>query len=217
MENEIMDVEAAPRFSSEVTHDLATRKEVNALYTLLSIATIVREATIVVILAVLFGYLYCYSGATAYYGRTIFVVAVLYWFSFFYKCFRHRSGGEGYRLMLRQNGGNPVHNKITFTEDSFCVVNTYTEAVSEYTYDRLRSIAQTKHFFLLYRELNQCTVVSKEALSGGDTTEFLTFIRTKSTCLRSKEIKKPTLALAIRWTGYAMWAASLGLAISTQF
>ncbi len=215
MENEVLEVtDAQPRFTSQVTHDLTTRKEVNKTYALLHLASRFREGTIIAILVVLFGYLFCYSGSRDGYSRTVFVVALFYWGSFLFKLFRNRKGGEGYRLMLQRNGGNPVHNTITFGEDTFQVENSYTQEVNEYGYARIRSIAQTQNFFLLYRDLNQCTVVSKNDLTGGDAKELLDFLFDKMPVPKTKSTK---VGLAIRWCGYALWAFSLGLALYCQF
>lgn len=215
MENEILEVaDVQPLFTSQVTHDLTTRKEVNSLYSLLHLATIVREATIVIILAVLFGYLFLYSGSRDGYSRTIFVVTLFYWGSFLFKQFRRRGGGESYRLMLQRNGGNPVHNIITFGETSFMVKNTYTEEVNEYTYDRIRSIAQSKNYLLLYRNISQCTVVSKTDLTGGTAESLLRFLFDK---MPVPKTRTPKVGLIIRWVGYALWVLSLGLALYCQF
>lgn len=214
MENEILEVaDVQPRFTSQVTHDLTTRKEVNKLYSLLHLATIVREATIVVILAVLFGYLFLYSGSRDGYSRTIFVITLFYWGSFLYRLIRRRGGGESYRMMLQRNGGKPVHNTITFGEDAFRVENTYTQEVNEYTYDRIRSMAQTQNFLLLYRDLNQCTVVSKTDLTGGSGESLQRFLLEKSPTIKTRTTK---VGLIIRWTGYALWVLSLGLALYCQ-
>lgn len=214
MENEILEVsDAKPLFTSQVTHNLDTRKEVNKLYSLLHIGTIVREATVAVILLVLFGYLFLYSGSRDGYSRTVFVVTLFYWASFFFKMFRNRKGGDSYRQMLLRNGGNPIHNTITFGEESFQVENTYTQEVNEYGYDRIRSIAQSKTFFLLYRDISQCTVVSKTDLTGGSAEDLLNFLLDK---MPVPKTKTPKVALIVRWIGYALWILSVGLALYCQ-
>lgn len=214
MENEILEPEILqPRFISEVTHDLPTRKEVNKLYALLHLGTILREGMVSVVLLVLFGYLFCYTGNQAYYGRTVFVITLFYWGAFLIKLFQNRGGGQGYKQMLRRNGGNPVHNRITFTEEAFQVENTYTGEVNEYIYERIRRIAQSQNFLLLYREMNQCTVVSKKDLEGGTAEDLLDYLREKN-CFAPMKTPKP--GLIVRWTGYVIWVLSLALAIYTQ-
>ena len=202
MENDIL-------FSSEVTHNLPTRKEVNKAYNQLNPSNSFREIIVGIMLVVLFVYLYLYQKNYVFYIRTYFVFALVYWGSAIITAIRNGKGGAGYKRMLRNNGGKPIHNLITFTADGVCVKNTDTESCSEYTYGNIRSIAQSKNFFLLFRELNQCTVVSKETLTGGTGEDFLAFLRENCTNMITSKLRTNKLGIKIRIVLLGLWCVNL--------
>lgn len=196
-------------FSSEVTHDLPTRKEVNKAYTQLNPSNSFREIIVGIMLVVLFVYLYLYKKDYVFYIRTYFVFALVYWGSAIITAIRNCRGGAGYKRMLRANGGKPIHNLIAFTEDGVCVQNTDTESRSEYSYSKVRSIAQSKHYFLLFRELNQCTVISKDSLTGGTQEEFLAFLRENCTNMITTKLRTNKFGIKVRFALLGLWFVNL--------
>lgn len=196
-------------FTSEVTHNLPTRKEINKAYSQLNPSSSFREIIVGIMLVVLFVYLYLYQKNYVFYIRTYFVFALVYWGSAIFTAIRNYRGGAGYKRMLQSNGGKPIHNLITFTQKGVCVQNTDTERCSEYTYSQIRSIAHSKNFFLLFRDLNQCTVVSKESLTGGTKAEFLTFLRENCTNLITSKLRTNKLGIKIRCALLVLWAINL--------
>ena len=203
-------------FTSEVTHDLAARKEVNKLYSMLQLSGIVRDVMVGIMLVVLFVYLCLIQHNYAFYARTYFVFVLCYWGAQLFNRFRERNGGATYKRMLANNGGKPIHNTITFTEDGFCVLNTFTEGASEYTYDQIVSVAQSRNFFLLYRNINQCTVVAKNTLTGGTAEEFLAFLN--ENCVNWPGVLRTTKrSTTVRAALIAMWIIFLLLAVGCLF
>lgn len=203
-------------FTSEVTHDLAARKEVNKLYAKLQLSGIVRDVMVGVMLVILFVYLCLIQHNYAFYARTYFVFVLCYWGAQLFNLFRERKGGATYKRMLAGNGGKPIHNTITFTEDGFSVLNTFTEGLSEYTYDQIVSVAQSRNFFLLYRNINQCTVVAKNALTGGTAEEFLAFL--DENCANWPGVLRTTKRSdTVRTVLIALWILFLLLAVGCLF
>lgn len=196
-------------FSSEVTHDLPTRKEINKVYAQLNLSSGFREIIVGIMLVILFVYMYLYQRNYVFYIRTYFVFGLVYWGSAIFNVLRNFNGGPGYKRMLRSNGGKPIHNRITFTEEGICVRNTDRESSSEYSYSQIRSIGQSKNFFLLYREMNQCTVVSKASLTGGTAEEFLEFVRENCVNLISTKLRTTRLVRKIRCAMLTLWIVNL--------
>jgi len=204
-------------FTSEVTHDLPARKEVNKLYERLQLSGIVREVMVGIMLVVLFVFLCLIQHSYVFYARTYFVFIVCYWGSKLFTLIRNRNGGSVFKRMLASNGGKPIHNRITFTDSGIRVLNTFTESASEYAYDQIRSVAQSKNYFLLYRSINQCTVVGKNTLTGGTAEEFLGFLREKCTNWPYGILRTPSLFFTVRRIMLFLWAAGLFAAIYYLF
>ena len=221
MENEILEPEISEEetihFTSEVVHDLPARKEINRLYALLHASSILRSGMVSAMLVFLFVYLCFVTKDYGNYIRTFSVFCLVYWGSIVINLFRNRNGGSAYKQMLANNGGKPVRNQITFLEESIRVQNTYTEAVSEHPYTSICFIAETNRFYLIYRELNQCTVVSKESLTGGTTEELLDFLAEKCTGMKSREMKTPKAGRITQWVLNTLWVLGLAAALVLYF
>ena len=209
--------EETPIFTSEVTHDLVTRQKVNKFYSKLLIGSIFRDAVVAIMLMVLFVYLFLYRRDYAFYARTCFVFALCYWGSILINILRGRKGGKSYKQMLAANGGKPIHNLITFTRDGFSVLNTYRESVSEYSYNQICAVAQNESFFLLYRDLSQCTVVSKDTLTGGTAEDFLQFLAENCTNWKDAALRTPRSGNKVRAILIAVWVFCLGFAVYSLF
>lgn len=223
MENELKEIQTEqdlvvePLFTSEVTHDLATRKEVNKRYAQLQLSGSVREIMVGIMLIILFAYMFLYQKNYALYARTYFVFIVVYWGAQLFTSIRNRKGGSTYKRMLANNGGKPIHNQVTFTEEGFSVLNTYLESTSDYTYDQIRSVAQSENFFLLYRDLTQCTVVAKNTITGGTAQEFLAFLRERCTNWEGGALRTNRFGVKVRIAMIVLWVVFLALAVYSLF
>ena len=223
MENELEEIQteqeadAKPLFTSEVTHDLPSRKEVTKRYTQLQLSGSVREIMVGIMLVVLFAYLFLYQKSYVFYARTYFVFVVCYWGAQLFGMLRGRNGGPAFKRMLANNGGKPIHNLITFTDEGYSVLNTYQESSSDYTYDRIRSVAESENFFLLYRDMTTCTVVAKNTITGGTEQEFLDFLRQRCTNWESGKLQENRFGTKVRIAMIILWVLFLALAVYGLF
>ena len=84
-----------------------------------------------------------------------------------------------YKRRLEVSNGEPLEAKILVTEGGIESYNTGNENKIQISYDKIRKVIKTKHYYLLKSKAKLCWALKKDGFITGSLDEFLSFLRNK--------------------------------------
>ena len=98
-----------------------------------------------------------------------------------------------YNRMLSGNQGMPVNQLYHFGEECIHLENPLTGNQYKYQYSQIVGLAQTKNYFALLIEHNQCILLEKSSITGGTLEHFVQFLCENCPNLKPKKLRGNTL------------------------
>jgi len=93
-----------------------------------------------------------------------------------------------YNKMTLSNKNLPIKNILTIGKDGIKIINPDSNNKTEYTFDSINSIVETKNMFILKMNYRMGMVIDKNNLTGGTKEEFIEYILNKCNNLKKKKV-----------------------------
>lgn len=93
-----------------------------------------------------------------------------------------------YKRSLSINNGKPVSTEVKITEINIQGIDKDKGNQTNYTFDKILSITETKNLIILKMKYNLGIIINKNNLEGGSREEFLDFIFEKCQNLKKKTV-----------------------------
>lgn len=204
-------------FQASMTFDLPTYKEYVKAGGYYSVRMMISKLIVISLVA-----LYFYLFGIRFPDRTtlstfLLIALALYWLPALIRFLRDRNGGTGYKRMLSNHNGTPLHQKLTFLDEHIQLFVPLTNSTYTFPYQQVRKVFETETLVVIILEFNRAVSFQKDTLTGGPLSTFLSVLLEKCPNIKRKKQASPLpgrivhgllvavsvicLLLAIWWSG----------------
>lgn len=93
-----------------------------------------------------------------------------------------------YNQMTLANKNLPIKNNVTINKDGIKIINPDSNNKTEYTFDSINSIVETKNMYILKMNYKVGMIINKNNLTGGTKEEFIEYILDKCSNIKKKKV-----------------------------
>ncbi len=202
-----MEMNETCRFRTDFYHDLNLHKEFNRGTRDARLYYKLIYLYITGIFIWFFWYMVLHMDAPRTYAKTTLLLCSIWalveslWF------LMNRGGGIHYKRSLMLNGGKPTNDSVLFFEDHILTLERESGNRATILYDTIRSAFETENLLLLGMRYGTYLIVDKRGLSC-TREELGQFLYEKCPKLRGKKVRRSKWGAVLRWTAWAVAAAS---------
>lgn len=170
-------------FQSLVTWDLDTYKEFSK-----GAISIMRHRMIIEVIGIFYLIAFMLAMGVMRMDMDFFSVAIIFLIVWGVVKFVTRKGDLQYKRMLSNNNGQPPRNQIIISGEGIQTQNLDNGNATNFEFQRILSIMETKNLLILMMEYRQGLVIDKRTLTGGTSEELAACLLSICTNLKKRKI-----------------------------
>lgn len=175
-------------FQASVTFDLPTYNEYVKAGGYYSVGVMIFKLVTISLFAFYFYLFGILSPDTTKLSTFLLIALAIYWGITLIRFLRSKNGDVGYKRMLSNHNGTPLHRQLTFLDEHIQLFVPLTNATHNFGYHQVRKVFETETLIVIILEHNQALPFQKDTLTGGPLNTFLTTLLDKCPHIKRKKL-----------------------------